>query len=166
VSIKTAYATLKDFFCRLLGVPTPNPQMHVLALKELAQIRTPPSPSEVKQSIILISSMDPTRQDLTDLWRSNIFSVKTRNGQRSFTNAAADFAIIDRSEYGSAFAGQIAMLDYSIEEVRACRSLLLALDLKRKHLSELVEEKTTVQGGEIDHDLSHNFQLKAYAIFR
>lgn len=53
------------------------------------------------------------------------------------------------------------MLDYSIEDVRGCRSLLPSLDLKRKDLWELVEEATTVQGGEVDIALSHSFQLIA-----
>lgn len=115
---------------------------------------------------MLISSMGPTINDVADLRRANIFSVVTTNGQKTFTNTTADFAIVDRSEYGSAFAGKIRMLDYSIEEVRACRSFLLSLDLKRRHLSELVEETTTVRDGAINTELSQSFRMKAYALFR
>lgn len=110
--------------------------------------------------------MDPTTEDVAGLQRSNIFPVILTNGQKTFTNTTADFAIVDRSEYGSAFVGRIRILDYSIEEVRACRPLLLALGLKRSHLSELVEEKTTVQAGVINSELSQSFRLKAYALFR
>jgi hypothetical protein len=110
--------------------------------------------------------MDPTTEDVAGLQRSKIFPVILRNGQTSFTDTTADFAIIDRSVYGSAFADRIRVLEYSIEEVRACRQLLLALGLKRRHLSELVEEKTTVRGGVINSELTQSFRLKAYALFR
>lgn len=110
--------------------------------------------------------MDPTAGDVDELKGSNIFAVKPKNGKSTFTSSAAEFAIIDRLEYGSAFAGKIALLEYTVEEVRACRSLLLALGLKRRHLSELVEETTTVQNGAINTELSQSFRLKAYALFR
>jgi hypothetical protein len=150
----------------MLGIPKPNLDMHVQALKELAQIRPTPSAFEIKRMVMLISSMGPTSDGVTVLQRAKIFSVVTTNGQRTFTDSTADFAIVDRSEYGSAFAGRIRILDYSIEEVRACRSLLLALGLKRRHLSEMVEETTTVRDGAINTELSQSFRMKAYAIFR
>jgi hypothetical protein len=165
-SIKTVYASLEDFFCGILNVPTPNLDMHVQALIELTQSQPTPPASEIKRMIMLISSMGPTNDDVVDLRRVNIFSVVVANGQKTFTNSTADFAIVDRSEYGSAFAGKIRMLDYSIEEVRACRSFLLSLDLKRQHLSELVEETTTVRDGSINTELSRSFRMKAYALFR
>lgn len=140
--------------------------MHVQGLKQLAQSQPPPSESDIKQAMMLISSMDPTRTDVKDLQTANVFSVKLTNGQKSFTNPKADFAIVDRAEYGSAFAGKIRILDYSIEEVRACRSLLLALDLKNRHLSELVEENTTVQDSVVSPELSRTFRTKAYGVFR
>ncbi|KAH8586657.1 hypothetical protein B0O99DRAFT_585566 [Bisporella sp. PMI_857] len=166
VAIKSHYSTLEDFFCRVLDVPKPSLEMHVQALKQLARTLPTPSASAIKQSIMLISSMDPTENDVKDLRRSRIFSVRTTSGQISFADSAADFAIVDRSEYGIAFAGKINLLDYSIAEVRACGSLLLALGLKRLHLSILVEETTKVQDGVISTNLTRNFRLKAYALFR
>ena len=164
--IKAHYPNLEDFFCRVLDIPKPDLGMHVQALKELAQNRPPPSASETKRMIILISSMDPTEEEVADLRRCNIFSVKTTNGQTTFTNTTADFAIADRLEYGFAFAGKIRILDYSIEEVRVSRSLLFALGLKRRLLSEMVEEETKVQDGAISTGLSSSFRQKSYALFR
>jgi hypothetical protein len=125
--------------------------MHIQALKELASHHPAPSAPEIKRMAILISSMDPSTDNVKELLLCNIFSVKLTNGQRVFTNTTADFAINDRSEYGAAFAGKIRVLDYSIEEVRACRPLLLALGMKGRHLSEMVEEITTVQDGCFEH---------------
>ncbi|KAF8865581.1 hypothetical protein BDZ45DRAFT_641278 [Acephala macrosclerotiorum] len=165
-SIKTPYTTLEDFFCRVLGITKPNLAMHVQALKELSRTQPAASASEIKHMIMLISSMEPSAEDVEDLKRSNIFCVKTANGLQNFTNTTADFAIVDRAEYGAAFTGRINMLDYSIREVHACRSLLLALGLNRRHLSEMVEESTTGRDGAIDQRLSQAFQSKAYALFR
>jgi hypothetical protein len=105
--------------------------MHVQALKEMTQIRPTPSAWEIKRQVMLISSLGPTSDDVTDLRRARIFCVVLTNGRGIFTDSTADFAIVDRSEYGSAFDGKIRILDYSIEEVCACGSLVLALGLKR-----------------------------------
>jgi hypothetical protein len=78
--------------------------------------------------------MGPTINDFAGLRKAQIFSVVLTNWQKTFANATADFAIVDLLEYGFAFAGKIRMLDYSIEEVRACRPFLLSLNLKGQHL--------------------------------
>jgi len=164
--IKTFYVNLEDFFCRILNIQKPNLDMHVQALKELAASRPPPSASKIKQKIMVISSMGPTWDTVKALRRSNIFNVTKTNGQKALTDTTSDFAIVDRSELGSAFDGKIRVLDYTIEEVRTCRPLLLALGLKSKHLSELVEETTTVRDGQVNNQLTRAFRQKAYAIFR
>jgi hypothetical protein len=141
--------------------------MHVQNLKNIAENQLhQPSASDVKEMIMIISSMNPTTEDLADLQTSNIFSIRHVNGQTTFTNKSADFAIVDRLEYGEVFAGRIRVLDFSVEEVHRCRSLLLALDLKRQYLSELVEETTMVHHGTVDLEMSYSFRLKAHALFR
>jgi hypothetical protein len=164
-SIKSSYTGLEDFFCRILGVPKPNLGMHVQALKQLSLIR-PLDGLQLKQSMLLISSMDPSPEDVNDLKNANIFEVKPAKGPKTYTNSAADFAIIDRSEYGTAFKGKINLLNFKIGEARACRSLLFALGLKGRHLSETVEETTSVKGGVIDKILTHQSRSKAYALLR
>lgn len=166
VSIKTSYANLENFFCKMLGVPKPDLKVLVQMLVEFSKIRPFPPISKFKPIIMHISSLGPTARDLEDLKMAYIFSVTMTNGKRGASNINASFAIIDRLEYGSAFKGQLEMLDYSIEEVHACRNFLLALDPKRKYLSELVEERTTVRDGAIDTKLSHSFRMKANALLR
>ena len=78
----------------------------------------------------------------------------------------AEFAIVDRLEYSKAFAGKIEILDSTIEEVRASREFLRALDMERKYLSALVEETITVQDGVLNTGLTRSFVSKAYALFR
>jgi len=164
VSIGTPYASLEDLFTRILGVPKPNLKMHVQGLKELANGQ--PRAAQLKNMMMLISSMDPSEEDLSDLRMSNIFPVKLPNGHRKLTNRLAEFAIVDRSEYGAAFEGRVIILDLSLEEVRKCRPFLLASTLERRHMSALVEEKTMVEGGILKSDLSDKLRLRAYALFR
>lgn len=166
VSIKTPYNNLDDFFCKNLSVPRPDLQMHIQALQDLSHTRPPPTTSQLQNMIKLVSSMGPSPEDVIQLRNANIFSVLTTNGERRVTSIASEWAIVDRLEYGSAFSGQLNMLDYTLKEVRSCSNFLLALDLRRRHLSELVEEKTTVREGFFDSDLTRMFRTKAYALFR
>lgn len=138
--------------------------MHVQALKELATKQ--PQAAQLRDMMMLISSMDPSEEDLSDLRMSKIFPVKLPNGLRKLTDRRVDFAIIDRSEYGAAFKGRVIILDLSLEEVRMCRPFLLASTLERRHMSALVEEKTMVDGGDRKSDLSDDLRLRAYALFR
>ena len=116
--------------------------------------------------INVISSLNPTADDVAELLGANVFFVKTQAGQQTWTNSAASFAIIDGSEYGAAFMGKINMLDYTMEEVNACKPLFHLLGMKKKFLSELVAEKISVDGGEISTKLTESFRIKAYAFVR
>ncbi|MCJ1310202.1 hypothetical protein MMC25_003863 [Agyrium rufum] len=162
--IATDYAILHDFFSEVLNVQQPDLSMHVQALRDVAQGQ--PAASELKKMIMAINSMNPTTEALADLRGSNIFFVNTSTGLKRLMNSSSDFAIMDREEYGEAFAGKIDILDYSIEEVRACRKFLQAMELGSKHLSLSVEEKTTVQDGNMVQVLSQSFRNKAYGLYR
>ncbi len=164
--IKTPYRSLIRFFCDLLDVPKPDIEMHIQGLIKLAESRRPLLESKIKQMIMLISSIDPSADDVAELQGANIFLVATTNGQKTFTNCSGGFAIVDRIEYGSAFAGKISMLDYSIEEVNDCKSVFYSLGMRKKYLSELVDETTSVDDGAIDTEMTYTFRMKAYALVR
>ena len=142
--LKTAYLELEPFFHKLLGLPKPDIKMHVQGLMKLARNQIPTSELEIKGLMNVISALDPMADDVAELKGANIFFVKTGKGEKTRTNSAASFAIVDRLEYGEAFAGKISMLDYTVEEVNACKPLFHSLGMKKKYLSELVEEKTSV----------------------
>lgn len=165
--IKNSYSHLRSFFFNILSVQEADLRMHVQALKQLSEEPlTESTIPKMKNKIILISSLHPTANDVVDLQESNIFCVILYNQTRTFANKNFDFAIADRAGYAAAFAGKISVLDFSIEEVRAARPLLLALGLEGKKLSELVKEETTVQDGSLILDLTQSLRSKAYAIFR
>lgn len=163
--LKSAYLGLEAFFHKLLGVPKPDIKMHVRGLLKLAGNHQP-SELEIKGLINVISAQNPMAGDVAELQGANIFFVKTEKGQKTRTNSAASFAIIDRLEYGAAFTGKISMLDYTVEEVNACKPLFHSLGMRKKYLSELVDEKMSVDDGVVSTKLTESFRSKAYAFVR
>lgn len=163
--ISTPYASLQEFFCHVLQVQKPDLRMYVQELMQLSKDR-PPSLFRIKESISLISTMDPSSKSLKSLRSANILPVRLPSGDVKLTNASVDFAIIDRKVYGEALQGQITTLDFSLNEVHACRSFLLALDLGRRFISAAVEEKTSAQGSLPNLELTDALREKAHAIFR
>jgi hypothetical protein len=164
VSIGTLYAPLEDFFVRILGVARPNLDLHVQALRELANGE--PEFEEVKDIIRQISAMEPSEEALFGLRGSKILPVKFRDGRIRLESIMIDFAIVDRPEYGMAFDGKLSILNYTLEEVRFYRPFLLALGLERRYMSEMVEEISMVSAGVLEPCLTNDFEQKAYALFR
>lgn len=149
----------------MLQIQKPDLQMYIQALKQLAKEK-PPSIPRIKESIALISTMDPSESDLKSLRSANIFPARLPSGDVKLTNASVDFAIVDRKEYEEAFKDKLITLDFSFNEVHTCRPFLLALDLGRRFMSAAVEEKTMVQGGLADRNLTDTLREKAHALFR
>ena len=145
-------------------MPKPNLDMHIQALKELADGNA--SIEEIKDAIRKISLMEPSRDALVDLQASKILPVKFPDGRTRLESIRTDFAIIDRFEYGVAFEGKVSVLNCTLEEVREYRSFLLPLGLGGRYMSKIVEEKSMVTGGDLHPRLSDEFRRKAYALFR
>jgi hypothetical protein len=163
-SLKTEYAELEEFFHRTLGVPEPNVEMHVNGLRDY--LGGEKEPSRVKEMMKLISSMNPHSSAVARLANCIMFPVRRADGSMDWTNSHADFAIVNRKEYGEAFRDRIKTLNFTIEEVRACQSLLEALNLGSKFLSELVTEETTITDGREKRSLTRQLRERAYALSR
>ena len=163
-SIKTVYAGQEDFFHIMLGVPEPSVSMHVDALRDY--VRGEKESTRDKEMMKLISSMNPPSSEAVKLANCNMFQVRFSDDSLHWTNSHADFAIVDRKEYGEAFRYLIKTLNFTIEEVRACQSLLEAMNLGFKFLSKLVTETTTVTDGSEKLDLTRQLRERAYALVR
>ena len=127
-AISLSYPSMESFFKSILNVQSPDLSMHVRALVELSR-RPSEEATRIKDAIMLISSLNPTHADLESLSACNIFHVRLANGTRQWTNKSADFAINDRAQYAHAFRDKIAMLDFTLEEVREADLFLEALGL-------------------------------------
>lgn len=158
----------------MVQVQRPDLQMYTQALKQFSTEKPPPL-VRIKKSIGSISSMDPSANNfkslrsannLKGLLSANILPVRLPNGDVKMANAIVDFAIVDRKEYREAFKGKVMTLDFSFNEVHSFKPFLLALGLGRRFMSAAVEEKTMVQEGVPNLDLTDTLREKAHAILR
>ena len=165
VAIGSEYANFKEFFVKRLGVKEPNLSMFIKELK-LRSRGEAPSIQKVKELIIDINSWGPQKGALDELNSFNILPVKGKDGRLSLKSTRSDFAIVNLLEYGDTFKGKIAILDFTVEEVRALRLFISALGLESRYMSETVEESSTVTVSSREPTLSDEIKQKAYALFR
>jgi hypothetical protein len=164
-AISLEYPSLEKFFKDMLLVQSPDLSMHVSSLVELG--RHPPEDARsVQEAILLVSSLNPTEADLETLSACNIFHVRLASGKLQWTNKAASFSINDRNHYAHAFGSKVAMLNYTLEEVRAAATFFNAFGMANKYLSRSVTESTEVADSDLDSILTQNFRSRAFAITR
>ena len=168
-SIADAYPSLETFFTAILNIPKPTVEMYVDSMK--AEAKGKASAAQIKITMKLICSLGIGEIDFSSLVEAKILPVKLANGERSFASASSkdecvDFAIVDNTIHWNAFEGKIGVLDFSLEEIRDTRPLLLAMGLKERFSSKLVKEVTDVTGGSQDHEMTRNLRMKSQAIVR
>ena len=168
-SIAGAYPKKKTFFTKVLEVSEPTVKMYVESLK--AQAKGKASAAEIKETMALICGLGLKEADLSSLVEAKVLPVKFADGGRSLASALSkdeygDFAIVESTVHRDAFEGKIAALDFSLEEIRDTRPLLLAMGLEPRLSSKLVKEVTDVSGGSQDHEMTRNLRIKSQAIVR
>jgi hypothetical protein len=109
--------------------------------------------------------MDPKSGDLNTLRPVNVFPVRNGTGDVQPTSSRVEFAIVDKAEYIELFPS-LHTLDFTLEEVHRYGKFLKAMNLGKKYLSVLVQEKTHVTGGLLDPTLTEFLSIRAYALFR
>ncbi|KAF1811004.1 hypothetical protein P152DRAFT_483336 [Eremomyces bilateralis CBS 781.70] len=160
VSIAAQYPELKDFFLGILKVQKPDLQMHIDALKALGGDLS--RYADIKRSIIQISLMDPTKDDLDKFGRAQVFPVLTKDKQMRLADKDAGFFILDRKEHISAFEDRLNKLDFSLAEIQKAGAFLDAAGLSGRYSSACVDESTTAEGGCRSVRLTGSFNEKAY----
>ena len=169
-SIADAYPQLETFFTTVLNIPKPTVEMYVDSMIAEAKGKEI-SAARIKETMTLICSLGVGESDFSSLLEANVLPVKLANGEGGFASAcpkdgSLDFAIVENSIHWDAFKGKIVVLDFSLEEIRDTRPLLLAMGLKERFSSKLVKEITKVQGGSQDHEMTRNLRIKSQAIVR
>ncbi|KAL8763201.1 MAG: hypothetical protein Q9184_000918 [Pyrenodesmia sp. 2 TL-2023] len=168
-SIADIYPSRKTFFTAVLKTSEPTVDMYVDSLKAEAQGRA--SATQIIETMALICRLGIGKTDLSGLVEDKVLPLKLANGASRFAAASSkeesvDFAIVENVIHGKAFKGKIAVLDFSLEEIRDTRPLLLALGLENRFSSKLVKEITDVRGGSLDHEMTRNLRSKSQAIAR
>ena len=167
VSIADAYPLKKKFFTAILKILEPTVEMYIDSLKAEAEGKA--SVGQIKETMALICSLGIGETDLSSLVEAKVLPVKLADGVNSFASASSkdefqDFAIVDNTIHQDAFKGKIVVLDFSLEEIRDTRPLLLAMGLEERFSSKLVKEVTGVSGGSQDYDMTRNLRIKSLAI--
>ena len=164
VAIATEYAELQDFF-EGLGVKVPNIDTFIQEFKALAHGKRA-TIGEVKHLMLEINCREPKEGALEELKLLDILPVEEADDTVTLRSTRYNFSIVDRREYGNAFKGKAPILHFTMEEVHEMQPFLSALGLQGRYMSRIVEEKSMVEGGERDPDLSYKFRQKASALFR
>ena len=168
-SIANPYPLLETFFTTVLDISKPTVEMYVDSI--IAEAKGKASGARIKETMRLICSLGVGENDFSSLVEAKVLPVKLANGVGSFASASSkdkgvDFAILDNIIHRHAFEGKIVVLDFSLEEIRDTRSLLLAMGLKKRFSSELVKEVTYFKGGSQDHEMTRSLRIKSQAIVR
>lgn len=138
--------------------------MHIRALQQ--RVMENANREDIIREMMNICALGPDPKEIEALSDCKCLPVKLPSGETKWLNKHANFAIVDRREYGDVFRGKISMLDLSLEEVHSLKVILLGLGLHRFYTSIAVQETTSVQGGLINESLTESLRKKAYAICR
>ena len=113
-----------------------------------------------------LNSFGPCAPALDQLKWAPVIPVKGTDGLVRLVKATDAFAIVDRVHYTKLFANKIPMMDYSREEIHKLESFISALGLEGRCISQLVQERSMVNGASSDVVLSNRIKRRAYSIFR
>ena len=168
-SIADAYPSLETLFTKVLNISKPTVEMYIDSMK--AEAKGKASAARIKETMRLICSLGVGEHDFSSLVEAKVLPIKLANGVGDFASASSkdeciDFVIVDNTVHWNAFKGRIMALDFSLEEIRDTRPLLLAMGLKKRFSSKLVKEVTDVNGGSQDQEMTKNLRIKSQAIVR
>lgn len=127
-----------------------------------------PSLVGIKQMIIAINDMTPSREDLNLLISRRVLPLRNVVGNEvlRLRSSEDDFAIIDRRKLENIFRDHTQLLDFSLEEVSQLQPFMSALGLENKYISRISSEQTTCDDGVEDMNLTESFQQRAYHLLR
>ena len=105
------------------------------------------------------------------LIEAKVLPVQLANRVGIFASASSkddsvEFAIVENTVHRDAFNNKINVLDFSLEEIRDTRPLLLAMGLEERFSSKLVKEVTDVKGGSQHRKMTRDLRIKSQAIVR
>ena len=168
-SVADAYPLKKTFFTSVLKISEPTVEMYIGSL--IAEAKGRASATQIKETMALICGLGVGELDLSSLVEAKVLPVKLANGVSSFASASSkesfvDFVIVENTIHWDAFKSRIAVLDFSLEEIRDTRPLLLAMGLEARFSSKLVKEVTDVREGSQDHAMTRSLRVKSQAIVR
>ena len=165
-AIAGQYADLQDFFVNYLGVEEPSIDTYIEELELLIADGSSPPGKKLKTILKAIGSRKPQKSVLDRLKLRRFLPVWGVDGALSLKGVMDDFVVVDRKKYGDIFRGVIPSLDFSVEEVHGLESMILALGLSDRYMSQTVRETSSARDSLLEPVLSREMRHKAYALFR
>lgn len=134
---------------------------------------TQPRIPEIRERLVGVgmllskTSIDAAVETALDELKEVAFLPKKQaDGASILVKVTDDFAIPDHPRYATALAGKDALLDLEWDEVPILQGIFRYLRLTSRYLSAMAQEVSTVGDDAIeDVDLSHQLNVKAYALF-
>jgi hypothetical protein len=155
ISLNEVYPDLEEFFVDFLGVARLTLDMAYNELKSKGDSVPAPSIQEINANIFALNSLLQARSvsdsspNPRELLNCKVLPVRypTVDGQIDvrLTAPSTDFAIVDREFLHEAFASQIKLLDFTLDETRRLRPFIDWLGLSGRYLSVVVKEISTVE---------------------
>ncbi|CAG5182746.1 uncharacterized protein ALTATR162_LOCUS10314 [Alternaria atra] len=170
--LSSTYPQLESFFVKRLKVKKVTPGMLVDEITKMVNKKTPKY-DRIRKRLIDVGMVlakteldEATRNALDALVESQFLPKRSADGNTTLLAVLDNYAIADHTRYASAFAEQNILLDFSVEEVHIMNVMFEHIGVKKRYLSSLVVEESTVEdGAEEDDDLSHQLQAKSYALY-
>lgn len=167
VTLDTHYDELKGFFVSKLGVKSLTLEM---VYDELLQ-EPASNQEEIRVTMLSLINFLRSARTLLDphpIRNAKIFPVKYGDNETVLRSVSADFAIADRAHLKKRFGGQIALLDFDMEDVRHLGPFFTWVGLDDRYLSNSVKEITSVapMSGSSIRIQNRDLCLKAYYILR
>ncbi|KAI0112046.1 hypothetical protein GGR51DRAFT_53809 [Nemania sp. FL0031] len=154
VSLNEVYSDLEEFFVDFLGVATLTLDMTYDELILKGKSDPAPPIQDVKATIfefnsLLQTCLDSETPDPERLFGSKILPIRypKADGQHNvkLVDGSTEFAIVDRELFHRAFASQVKLLDFTLEETRVLGPFINWLGLNGRYLSVVVKEISTVE---------------------
>ena len=168
-SIADAYPSNETFFTTILVISKPTVDMFVDSL--IAESKGNGSKDKIKEIMVLICGLGVGDSDLSKLIETPVLPIRLASGKISFRSASSgrkflDYVVLETTIHCDAFKGLIDFLDFTIEEIRDIKPLLIAMGLNKLFSSRLVREVTDVNGGCADLEMSKTLRAKSQAVTR
>lgn len=171
--LQPLYKSLQSFFMTKLKSKNAEVGMLVQNLTRKLKEKESPSITDVKNLLLKIAEM--VRSEIRDqtsdqpfeaLKQVSFLPVRVGTEDPYLTDIHSDFAILDHLQYSELFASSARVLDFSQTETLQLHPLLTRLGLKKKCLSELVDEKPDAGSSAArDDNLREDFKARAYALY-
>jgi len=166
VAIALDFPSLEEFFVRKIEVQEPDKSTCIKELETMCRVETAPSILQVKELLWEINSYEPSTSDMEILKPLSFLPIKETTGELRLHNVKDVFVLFDRQGHTETFQGEVASLDFEIEDIRLLRPLIDVLGLASRYTSKLAEKESCAPDAVLEPSLSKDLQSRAYAIFR